>query len=253
MISKRTIGKLDNANVIDMYLSKNMTYDEIQNILHISSNTLKEYLDLNNVKRRDKKKRKEIRKKAPLGKKYGLWTVISDEVKSSKEINSNFKGRQMYYNVQCSCGEQAWVSMSSLKNKESTRCKKCANKEYINDEGDVDLLKALKSVLLRAKNGINKRKKVSKLPFTITVDYLYNLYNETNGRCALSGEEIEFDKNKQIRYQNLSIDRIDSNKGYEIGNIQLVDKRINMMKGTLSNDEFIDLCKKIVEFNSKCG
>lgn len=30
-----------------MYLSKNMTYDEIQNILHISSNTLKEYLDLN--------------------------------------------------------------------------------------------------------------------------------------------------------------------------------------------------------------
>lgn len=92
MISKRTIGKLDNANVIDMYLSKNMTYDEIQNILHISSNTLKEYLDLNNVKRRDKKKRKEIRKKAPLGKKYGLWTVISDEVKSSKEINSNFKG-----------------------------------------------------------------------------------------------------------------------------------------------------------------
>ena len=56
MISKRTIGKLDNANVIDMYLSKNMTYDEIQNILHISSNTLKEYLDLNNVKRRDKKK-----------------------------------------------------------------------------------------------------------------------------------------------------------------------------------------------------
>lgn len=32
-------------------------------------------------------------------------------------------------------------------------------------------------------------------------------------------------------------------------NVQLVDKKINMMKGTLSNEEFIDLCKKVAEYN----
>ena len=49
--------------------------------------------------------------------------------------------------------------------------------------------------------------------------------------------------------QNLSIDRIDSFKGYEKDNIQLVDKRINMMKGSLSNEEFIELCTKVADFN----
>ena len=51
----------------------------------------------------------------------------------------------------------------------------------------------------------------------------------------------------------MSIDRIDSNIGYELGNIQWVDKRINMMKGSLSNGEFINLCTLVADYNkSKC-
>jgi hypothetical protein len=63
-----------------------------------------------------------------------------------------------------------------------------------------------------------------------------DLFEAQNGKCALSG--IELVKNPRT----WSIDRIDSNKGYELGNIQLVDKRINMMKGTLSQEDFISLC-----------
>ncbi len=44
---------------------------------------------------------------------------------------------------------------------------------------------------------------------------------------------------------NISIDRIDSNKGYYIDNIQLVYPKINMMKFTYSQDEFIDMCKLV--------
>lgn len=47
----------------------------------------------------------------------------------------------------------------------------------------------------------------------------------------------------------MSIDRIDSSKNYENDNVQLVDKRINMMKGSLSNEEFVNLCTKVAEFN----
>lgn len=50
----------------------------------------------------------------------------------------------------------------------------------------------------------------------------------------------------------MSIDRIDSNGVYEEGNVQWVDKRINMMKGTLSNEEFIELCTMVAKYNSKC-
>lgn len=52
-------------------------------------------------------------------------------------------------------------------------------------------------------------------------------------------------------YIDMSIDRIDSNIGYEEGNIQWVDKRINMMKGSLSNEEFVELCTKVAEYNKK--
>ena len=48
---------------------------------------------------------------------------------------------------------------------------------------------------------------------------------------------------------NISIDRIDSSKGYIKGNIQLVCGIVNVMKSDSSEDEFLQLCKKIVEHN----
>ena len=44
---------------------------------------------------------------------------------------------------------------------------------------------------------------------------------------------------------NISIDRIDSDQGYYIDNIQLVVPKINMMKFTYSQDDFIDMCKLV--------
>ena len=70
----------------------------------------------------------------------------------------------------------------------------------------------------------------------------------------MSGISLEPNLSLTLQQQNMSIDRIDSNIGYEVGNIQLVDKRINMMKGSLSNKDFIDLCCKVAEHHgySKC-
>lgn len=48
-------------------------------------------------------------------------------------------------------------------------------------------------------------------------------------------------------HTNLSIDRIDPSKGYEIGNIQLVCAIVNIMKSTLSISELQWWCKRIVE------
>jgi len=48
-----------------------------------------------------------------------------------------------------------------------------------------------------------------------------------------------------------SLDRIDNNKGYIEGNVQWVIKKINYMKNTLSEKNFINLCNKISE-KQKC-
>lgn len=42
-----------------------------------------------------------------------------------------------------------------------------------------------------------------------------------------------------------SLDRIDSKKGYVVGNVQWVHKDINRMKNTFPQDYFIQVCKQI--------
>lgn len=48
-------------------------------------------------------------------------------------------------------------------------------------------------------------------------------------------------------YAEVSIDRIDSSFGYLKENIQLVDKRVNMMKQSYSQEEFILVCKAVAD------
>lgn len=89
----------------------------------------------------------------------------------------------------------------------------------------------------------NTRKKV---PVTITKEYAWELYLQQNKKCALSGVDIYISNSSN---NNASIDRIDSSKGYEPGNIQWVHKHVNFMKRTYSQDYFIEMCKKIAEKN----
>ena len=48
-----------------------------------------------------------------------------------------------------------------------------------------------------------------------------------------------------------SIDRIDNNKGYTTDNCQIVCNMYNTGKGQHTDLEFLDFCKKVVEFNSR--
>ena len=57
----------------------------------------------------------------------------------------------------------------------------------------------------------------------------------------MTGEKLTFiayTDNGQINDYNLSIDRIDSNKGYTIDNIQLVGAIINIMKNDMLEKDF---------------
>ena len=83
----------------------------------------------------------------------------------------------------------------------------------------------------------------------ISIEEVYDIWILQNKKCALSGLDIDFIKrNKGI---TASIDRIDSNKEYVLGNIQLVHKDVNLMKNKFNQDYFVDMCKKICHENSK--
>jgi hypothetical protein len=86
-----------------------------------------------------------------------------------------------------------------------------------------------------------------RVPVSITIEYAWKLLVGQDMKCKLSGLPIQVGTNPVTN--TASIDRIDSSKGYEVGNIQWVHKHINFMKRTYDNAYFIGLCKKIAENN----
>jgi len=68
-----------------------------------------------------------------------------------------------------------------------------------------------------------------------------DLYYKQDGKCALSGETLTRIglEDKGINNYNISIDRIDSTKGYTVDNIQLVGAIINIMKNDIEEKDFL--------------
>jgi hypothetical protein len=102
----------------------------------------------------------------------------------------------------------------------------------------------------------------------ITPEQLDDIYIKQKGKCALSKRDLTFNYTnrvkkynnssnriktiKEINDFNISISRIDNNKGYTIDNIQLIACRINLMKNNLSNSKFIELCGCVVKNCNIC-
>lgn len=75
-------------------------------------------------------------------------------------------------------------------------------------------------------------------------DWLYALFLEQGGKCALSGVPLRIERKHPVA---LSLDQIEPSKGYVKGNVQWVAWAVNRAKGDLPTAVFIDMCRKITE------
>lgn len=100
--------------------------------------------------------------------------------------------------------------------------------------------------------------RAKKLEVLITVEDVKNLYHQQQGKCALTGhvlthttiDDDDTHHNESVKHRwNISIDRIDSSKGYTIDNIQLVGAIINRIKTDLPNQDLIELYQKMAKNN----
>lgn len=80
----------------------------------------------------------------------------------------------------------------------------------------------------------------------IDLEYLFYLWTAQNGKCALTGMQMTYKFYEGRVNSNLSIDRIDSTKGYSKDNVQLVCMAANQMKNDLSMEELTSLCSMIL-------
>ena len=82
------------------------------------------------------------------------------------------------------------------------------------------------------------------IEWNITLEDMHDEYIKQNKKCIYTGIELDISANtvQSRTANNASLDRIDSNFGYIKGNIQWVYKPINILKNTLTHNEFVKLC-----------
>jgi len=83
------------------------------------------------------------------------------------------------------------------------------------------------------------------LPFTLVLEDVVSLWKAQQGLCAYSGVEMAYDG--QGGPTSVSIDRVDSTKGYTKDNIVLACTQVNVMKRHLHLNDFVEWCKKVVD------
>lgn len=92
-------------------------------------------------------------------------------------------------------------------------------------------------------NNIRNNANQRNIPYDLTIEQLWQIYLDQDRKCALSGVEIGF---VHHRKGNASLDRINSQQGYVPGNVWWVHKDVNLAKQSLSADDFIALCRRVV-------
>ena len=84
------------------------------------------------------------------------------------------------------------------------------------------------------------------LDFDLSTEYLTELWDNQDGKCALSGVDLGY---IGCGWCTASVDRIDPTKGYIEGNVQWTAWRVNDAKSNMRNDDFINMCRAIAITN----
>ena len=93
-----------------------------------------------------------------------------------------------------------------------------------------------------------RKRSKDKRECTVTWEYLYDLLMQQKGICALTGLQMTLET---CRGNVISLDRIDSTKGYIPGNVQWVCDWANTMKSDHPMPELINKMKIFIAYQEK--
>lgn len=210
--------------LIENYVNLKKTKAQIAREVNCSHNTIFDYFKKFNIQK--------VRRQRDLTNQiFSRWKVLR---------KTGFKhGGKDYYECMCDCGQIKEIEGSSLTSGLSKSCG-CIKYNYKGYE-------ELSGTYWRK---IQKTAACRSLEFSITIEQAWDLFLKQDKKCALSKIPINLVKNhNRAFFQTASLDRIDSSKGYVLENVQWVHKRINLMKGSLNQEEFIWWCNIINKTN----
>lgn len=170
------------------------------------------------------------------------WTILEETKKNNRSM----------YKVQCDCGKIELRRKDHVDSQRTKSCKSCSAKRtaslYPLPIHRTGYLGLSGTHFLSIKSGAEKRN----ISFNVVPEYLWNLYVEQNSKCAVSGIDIVLvnktkTSNPDWSMITASLDRIDSSKGYQPGNVWWVHKRVNRLKNDFSMDELLYWSQAIVK------
>lgn len=173
------------------------------------------------------------------GQKFGKLTAIKYD--GLKSVGKQGRTKHTWL-CKCDCGNESIVYTDALV---SGRTKSCGCYQtfkqsiYVNP----NFVGHFNEYFLGLKEGAKRRS--TPLSFNITKEDILSKLNLQQNKCALSGLQISFNNG------SASVDRINSNLGYSLFNIQIVHKTINFMKSVLTNEEFISFCSSVCDYNRR--
>lgn len=239
---------LDVQTVIDLYYQYNSSV-EVAKILNVNDRTVRRYLHNAGISLRSHRKQlfvaaklaKEESSKVSrmidrTGQSFNAWKVLN-------YAGKNFYGRHIW-KVQCKCGFEKECVVDNIVSGASKCCSSCSivEKHHVYDGFlSPQYYKYLQNLATRRS-----------IDFLLSREYLEELLAVQNFKCKLSGDQLTFGRSGKYydsANYNISLDRVDSSKAYVVGNVQWVTKNINFMKRTLSNTDFINLCKQVANNN----
>jgi len=168
--------------------------------------------------------------------------ALPDNVEPNGKSLTKTGKKEYCFLVKClKCGSSRKINRRQHAiNLSSKPCKRCSNKNN-NPIGVVG------SIRLSFFNKYKINAEMRSKDWSITAQDANLVLENQNHKCALTGVDIS--ANGPLESMTASLDRIDNSIGYTKNNIQWVHKRINMMRGTLSIDEFKEMCRLVSSFS----
>lgn len=158
------------------------------------------------------------------------------------------------YKLCSRCQERKPVSDFSASSTTKTgyrfECRQCRHESRKGNRSSLRYF--LKQKITNAKhnllNGSKAKRSLYDSDSFVTVDDLLDIWNQQQGRCALTGRTMEHRNDIGRNVNNVSIDRIDNSLGYTKGNVRLVCLAANYMRNTMSDCELLQFAESLVGY-----
>lgn len=169
-----------------------------------------------------------------VGRKFGRGEVLS--------LTNLDKRSNKVWLLKCSCGVLYKANTNSLTSGNTTSCG-CSRKGK-----DSSNYKGHEDISGDNWTDIQRNAKIRDIGFDITIEDAWKKFLDQNKKCALTSWDITLfasSRKSRTEEQTASLDRINSQLGYTVSNIQWIHKDLNRMKTDFDQDYFLKMCKAV--------